>query len=81
MSQMICQQAFTVSSRIANHLANTYALEYNLPVVRRFMKNFVDILSIRGYNTDIKAHKLCESTKNENKKMSKLYVRKRGIKR
>ena len=28
-SQMICQQAFTVSSKTANHLANTYALEYN----------------------------------------------------
>ena len=28
-SQMICQQAFTVSGKTANHLANTYALEYN----------------------------------------------------
>ena len=27
---MICQQVFTVSSKTANHLANTYALEYNL---------------------------------------------------
>ena len=27
-SQMICQQVFTVSSKTANHLANTYALEY-----------------------------------------------------
>ena len=26
---MICQQVFTVSSKIASHLANTYALEYN----------------------------------------------------
>ena len=25
---MICQQVFTVSSKTANHLANTYALEY-----------------------------------------------------
>ncbi len=29
VSQMICQQAFTVSRKIASHLANTYALEYN----------------------------------------------------
>ena len=29
VSQMICQQAFTVSSKIASHLANTYALEHN----------------------------------------------------
>ncbi len=29
VSQMICQQAFTVSSKIASHLANIYALEYN----------------------------------------------------
>ena len=28
LSQMIFQQAFNVSSKIANHLANTYALEY-----------------------------------------------------
>ena len=27
-SQMICQQVFTISSKTANHLANTYALEY-----------------------------------------------------
>ena len=27
-SQMICQQVFTVSSKTANHLANTYPLEY-----------------------------------------------------
>ena len=27
--ELICQQVFTVSSKTANHLANTYALEYN----------------------------------------------------
>ncbi len=29
VSQMLYQQVFSVSIRIANHLANVYALEYN----------------------------------------------------
>ncbi len=28
VSEMICQQVFTISKRSANHFANKYALEY-----------------------------------------------------
>ena len=35
-SQMICQQVFTVSSKTANHLANTYALEYSIEKEKGF---------------------------------------------
>ena len=38
---MICQQTFIVSSKTANHLANTYALEYNITKISEHKKGLL----------------------------------------